>query len=119
MAQQAQVAGFEAEAIFAIELAVGETLANIVEHAYDGQEGCEIHIDLSIDSAKLSVTIRDFGRKFDTRNYSPPNPDIPSEKGGYGVFLIQEMMDEVIYDTSLSQGTQINLVKYRSRGSHG
>ena len=104
---------FEAEDIFAIELVVGEALANVVEHSYQGQKGQEIHLTLSIDDAKFQLQIRDFGQKFKPADYTPPNLDIPSEDGGYGVYLIYEIMDEVRYDTTLPQGTELKLVKYR------
>ncbi len=111
--QQARHAGFDAEAIFAINLAVGEALANVVQHAYDGQAGHQIHLSLIIDETKFSLTIRDFGQKFDLDSYTPPNLDVPGE-GGYGVYLIKQVMDEVTYNTSRPQGTQLNIVKYRS-----
>jgi anti-sigma regulatory factor (Ser/Thr protein kinase) len=108
-----QNAKFGAEDIFGIELVVGEALANMVEHSYKGKKGQEIHLALTIDDAKLQLQIRDFGQKFEPTDYTPPNLDNPSEAGGYGVYLIHEIMDEVHYNTTLPQGTELTLVKYR------
>ncbi len=116
IAQHAGNAGFDTEAVFAIELAVGEALTNIIRHAYDGQPGHEIHLSLTIDAAKLSLIILDFGRQFDPTKHPPPNLERPSE-GGYGMYLIKKAMDEVTYHTSLPRGTQLDLVKYRPQVS--
>jgi serine/threonine-protein kinase RsbW len=111
-AKHARTAGFDVDAVFAIELAVGEALANVIEHSYEGNPGQEIHLALTVDTSKFSLSIRDFGRKFDRTDYRPPNFDIPKE-GGYGVYLIKQMMDEVSYDNPEGMGTQLNLVKYK------
>ncbi len=110
--QQARQAGFDTDTIFSIELAIGEALTNVIKHAYDGQAGHEIHLSLAIDATKLNLTIRDFGRKFDPVAYRRPPLGVLRE-GGYGVYLIEQMMDEVNYDTSTEIGTQLQLVKYR------
>jgi serine/threonine-protein kinase RsbW len=114
--QVAQQAGFDADTVFNIELAVGEALANVVRHAYQGETEHKIHLTLSIDDEKLYLTIRDFGQKFEPDTYKPPDLDSPTE-GGYGIFLMYELMDEVSYDTSLPDGTRLKLVKYRP-GKH-
>ncbi|MFQ5854657.1 MAG: ATP-binding protein [Anaerolineae bacterium] len=117
-AQQTRAAGFGEDAVFAVELALGEALANVVEHAYDGDEAQEIRLTLVVDGEKLCLTIRDYGRKFDQASYTPPDLDVPAE-GGYGVYLMHELMDEVTYDSSPPEGTRLSLVKYRSGEVHG
>jgi len=113
-AHRARAAGFDDDAVFAVELALAEALSNVIKHAYQGDEGQEIRLTLHIDDEKLTLTVRDFGRKFDPAQYTPPNLDDPSE-GGYGIYLIHQLMDEVVYDTSLPQGTKLTLVRYRTR----
>ena len=68
---------------------------------------------VTIDETKFNLNIRDFGQKFDKSRYAPPDLDIATE-GGYGVFLIEQMMDEVIYIDPTGPGTELNLVKYRA-----
>ncbi|RME46512.1 MAG: ATP-binding protein [Chloroflexi bacterium] len=112
-----RAAGFDNDVVFAVELALSEALTNVIEHAYAGDETQEIRLSLAIDDEKLRLTIRDFGRKFDLSSYQSPNLDVPAE-GGYGVYLIHQLMDEVNYDTSPAQGTRLSLVKYRVGGTH-
>lgn len=113
-AQRVRAARFDDEAVFAVELALSEALANVIKHAYGGREDQEIRLLLVVDDEKLSLTIRDFGEKFDMANYAAPDLDAPSA-GGYGVFLMHQLMDEVTYDTSPEKGTRLTLVRYRSR----
>lgn len=113
LTEHARAAGFAEDVILDLGLALSEALANVVEHAYGGNADQEIHLSLAIDSEKLCLTIRDFGKKFDLANYTVPDLDEPSE-GGYGVFLIHELMDEVTYDTSPPTGTKLTLIRYRS-----
>ena len=80
-----------------------------------GAEDKDIILSIGIEGDKLLLTIRDFGKKFDLSRYKPPNLDRPAESG-YGIYLIRELMDEVEYDTSPSQGTILKMVKYRGKG---
>lgn len=112
-AQYAKEAGFAKDDVFSIELAVGEALTNIIRHAYKDQPGHKIHLSLTIDKIEFRLRIRDFGQKFDPTHHPPPNLDVPHE-GGYGIYLIKEVMDKATYNTSLSEGTELELIKYHS-----
>ena len=110
VAEKAQAAGFSTEDIFALKLAVSETCSNVIRHAYEGADNKDIVVSVGIEGDALSLTIRDFGKKFDLSSYKPPDLDTPSE-GGYGIYLSRELMDEVEYDTSPPQGTVLRMVK--------
>ena len=110
VAEKAQAAGFSTEDIFALKLAVSETCTNVIRHAYEGADDKDIVVSVGIEGDALSLTIRDFGKKFDLSSYKPPDLDTPSE-GGYGIYLSRELMDEVEYDTSPPQGTVLRMVK--------
>lgn len=115
VAEKAQAAGFSTEDVFALKLAVSETCSNVIRHAYEGADDKDIIVSVSIEGDALSLTIRDFGKKFDLSDYKPPDLDTPSE-GGYGIYLTRELMDEVEYDTSPPEGTVLRMVK-RKGGS--
>ncbi len=110
VAEKARAAGFSTEDIFALKLAVSETCSNVIEHAYEGADDKDIVVSIDIEGDALSLTIRDFGKKFDLSDYQPPDLDKPSE-GGYGIYLTRELMDEVEYDTSPPEGTVLRMVK--------
>jgi len=115
VAEKARDADFSTEDIFALKLAVSEACTNVIEHAYEGADDKDIVVSVSIEGDALSLTIRDFGKKFDLSGYKPPDLDTPSE-GGYGIYLTRELMDEVEYDTSPPEGTVLRMVK-RKGGS--
>jgi serine/threonine-protein kinase RsbW len=109
----AEDAQLDATAIADVELAMTEALANVIVHSYDEQPGDELLLTLDIDDERLSLGIRDGGRPFDPTEYREPNLDEPAE-GGYGVHLIEQLMDEVTR-TALEDGsTLVLLVRYRS-----
>ena len=61
---------------------------------------------------------RDFGHAFDAaaaarRDLGDPGP------GGYGLHLLDEVLDEVRRESSPGRGTRLHLVKYRSEENHG
>ena len=116
--QRAREEGCSQEVLTSLELAIAEALANVIEHSYEGEGPTEIHLTLDIDDKTLTLTIRDFGKKFDPSTYEPPDLAQPSE-GGYGVFLIREVMDEVVYDGSFESGGRLTLVKYREDTKSG
>ena len=95
-------------------VAVGEICNNVIKHAYRGQPNHPIELHLAVDEARLELSIRDEGDKFDLRTYQPPDLNQPRE-GGYGIFIIRSLMDEVEYDTSAERGTTLRLVKYRGQ----
>jgi len=108
----ARLAQLDAEAISELEIAMTEALSNVIRHSYYEQPGERILLSLRIDDDKLELGIRDRGRPFDTDAYLPPDLDVPSDSG-YGVFLMEELMDEVTRLPLDEGGTLVSLVRYR------
>ena len=111
MSAHARAAGLSERVISQVALAMSEACTNVIKHAYRGESTHSIDLHLEVGSAKLVLIIRDIGERFDLQAYQPPNLDEPQESG-YGVFLMRNLMDEVEYDVSGSQGTTLTLVKY-------
>jgi len=112
IAERAKQARLSRETVGDLKLALTEVITNVVRHSYDGEPGHQIILSWAVDAETLTLTIRDFGRPFDASNYQ--SPDLSElQTGGYGVFLIHSLMDEVRYDTSSGVGTTLTLVKRR------
>lgn len=97
-----------------IILAVDEAVANVVEHAYQGEKG-EIDIQFILDDERIEITIRDNGRKFNPELI--PTPDIHKHikdglKGGLGMFLMRKIMDEVRYSLDSTYVNELVMVKF-------
>jgi len=114
IAERARQVGLSRETVGDLKLVLTEAITNVVRHSYDGEPGHQIILSWAVDDEMLTLTIRDFGRPFDVGHYQ--SPDLSElQTGGYGIFLIQSLMDEVRYDTSSGVGTTLTLVKRRDK----
>jgi serine/threonine-protein kinase RsbW len=98
--------------IYTVQLAAHEACANIIDHAYAGEPGHRIMIDLTLNERPrgLTIELHDTGRSFDIG--SIPEPKLAeAHDHGYGLFLMRNLMDEVTY-ASGPAGNYWSLVKY-------
>lgn len=93
-----------------VVLAVHETCTNIIEHAYGDAPGrIEVAISVCDSPRRIVVDTRDTGRSFDVATLK--DPDLTqAHTGGYGYYLIRNMVDEVTY-ASQSGNNYWRLVK--------
>jgi len=99
------------------KLAVDEACTNIVKHGYKGSSG-EIDITITGNGREFSIEIRDTGGSFDLRNVKSPDLKMYVEtrrKGGLGVFLMNQLMDEVRYAGG-REGNTLSMSKKLGRG---
>jgi serine/threonine-protein kinase RsbW len=100
------------EAIAEVEVAMTEALSNVILHSYEDQPGESVLLRLDIDEQRLALGIFDRGRPVAPEDYHPPDLDEPAE-GGYGVHLMEQLMDEVTRLPLDDGGTLVLLVRYR------
>lgn len=85
------------EQVFSVKLAVHEACANIIEHAYRFAEGrIKIQITLYHQPRSVVIDLFDTGAQAALDRVRPPNLEEPQVKG-YGLFLMQQLMDSVEY----------------------
>jgi serine/threonine-protein kinase RsbW len=108
----ARRAALDETAIADVELAMTEALSNVFVHSYDAREDEQVLLSLDIDDERIALGIRDRGRPFEPQRYAPPQLDEPAESG-YGIFLIEELMDEFTRAPLDDGGTLVSLVRYR------
>lgn len=89
--------------IYNVKLAIHEIGNNIIEHAYC-EHGGTIRVQLQIDEALhlFMADLWDTGRSFDPLAVKMPDLDKPQEQG-YGLYLVNALMDEVQYDRQAGQ----------------
>jgi serine/threonine-protein kinase RsbW len=119
----ASVPGVTDETLYDVQLAVDEACTNIISHGYAGIEPGSIILDLDIDPDKLIASLTDFGRSFEPSSAPVPDINAPLEErelGGFGLFLIQQSMDDMNYQVS-EDGNKMILTKYlrKSVGESG
>ena len=84
-----------------IRLAVEEIFVNIVSYAYAPQKGtAEIRCEILADPLRVVLQFLDSGKPFDP--LAKEDADISKDgllgrKGGLGIFLVKETMDNVAY----------------------
>lgn len=106
---------FDATTRHKIVVAVDEALANVVEHAYKDSEG-QIQLEFVLGADDLTVMIRDNGVKFDSGGRVSTAEDIQQSirlglKGGYGLFLMRQIMDEVRFSEESEFVNELIMVK--------
>lgn len=98
--------------VYNLQLAAHEVCTNIVGHAYVNTQGGRIQVELALiqQPRQLIIELSDCGQHFDPSLVPMPTLDAP-QVHGYGLFIIQNLMDEVAY-TPRPEGNHWRLVKY-------
>jgi serine/threonine-protein kinase RsbW len=95
---------------FEIEVAVREALANAIRHGCRNDPGKTVQLCVACDEARgMLIIVRDPGPGFDPA--AIPSPTIGRNvfrNHGRGIYLINELMDEVSFHEG---GTEIRMVK--------
>jgi anti-sigma regulatory factor (Ser/Thr protein kinase) len=92
--------GLPASTVFALNLALEETVTNIISYGYDDEGPHVIEVELTVQGNVVSASVADDGRAFDPLARSTPDITAPIEErevGGLGVLLVRKLMDEVTY----------------------
>lgn len=77
-------------------LAVGEAASNILRHAYWGERHRPVQVTVETYEGFVQVDLADWGPPFDVTTVPEPSFD-GSRSGGFGVFIIQNTVDEYRY----------------------
>lgn len=98
-------------------LAADEVSSNIIKHSYRFEANRKIIVVWREDDEKVIVELRD----------ESPEPYLPAEtdfdlptkikyrhSNGYGKYLIQSLVDDVLYETIPGSHNKITLIKYRA-----
>lgn len=91
------------EALVDLEIAVGEALANVVEHG----GGLTFTVTCDRHSDRVTVEITDRGIGFQPSPEHEERPDVGAPRG-YGIFLMRHLLDGVEY---LDDGARLRLTK--------
>ena len=95
-----------------IRLCVSEAVTNVVRHAYDQRGGEAVEVTVQHDRDEVTVTVRDRGRGLTESR--------PSDTGGYGLEIIDELTTRHVIRTAPGDGTELAMVfglrRERQRG---
>ena len=87
-----------------------EALANAIRHGCERDPGKKVQVCVACDDARgMLIVVRDPGSGFDPEQIpSPLQGENLFSQGGRGIFLINELMDDVSFEKG---GTEIRMRK--------
>lgn len=86
--------------LFKMNLALEETVTNIIKYAYNDDTEHAILIHISLSCGILTAEIEDDGKPFNPLNSPKPDIDKPIEDrtiGGLGIHIVRNLMDKIEY----------------------
>ena len=112
--------GFLPDRVEALRTAIAEAVTNAIEHGNAHDSEMRVLVMLTAREDELVVRVADQGRKQLDQGSIVPTPRIEDalnrqDKGGWGIWLIRELMDEVEFTTAPSGGNQVRMVIHLER----
>lgn len=107
--------GMTDQETYNIQMAVDEAVTNIIEHAYEGDEG-PIEIIAERHGDDFVVKLRDRGKPFDPDTVNEPDVSASLEDreiGGLGLYFMRRLMDEVTFHFSDAGWNELTMVRHR------
>jgi anti-sigma regulatory factor (Ser/Thr protein kinase) len=86
--------------IFALDLALEETLMNVISYGYPDGGDHQIIVRLALDRGEVTAEVEDDARPFNPLEAPEPDLSKPLEErliGGLGIHLTRKMMDGLDY----------------------
>jgi len=106
--------GLDEHTAWQVQLAVDEAATNIIQHSYDAATPGEIELQWRMEDDRLTVTLRDSGRRFNPDDVPPPDISSPLEErqaGGLGLYLMNKLMDTVEFTFGDPRGNFLTMSK--------
>lgn len=120
VAEIARQVPMDSQQIHDLELVVTEALTNVIEHAYEGREDCQVEVAVRHEDDQFTILISHDGREFDPGAHADPvMKDYLAQRrvGGLGLFLMKKLMDQVEYTTDDQGKRLIKMVKRHPGGA--
>jgi serine/threonine-protein kinase RsbW len=110
----ARNSGFDEGALFAIDMAVREAVANAIKHGNKLDDTKSVEITFISLNKGLEVTVRDFGEGFEVEDVpDPTNPENLLKANGRGVLFMKTFMEEVEWAKHQMGGMIVKMCKLR------
>ncbi len=106
--------GFGDEVLFAVDMAVRESVANAVKHGNKLDETKFVEITFFSSNVGFEITIRDYGAGFEVEEIpDPTNSENLLKATGRGILFMRSFMDEVEWTNHAEGGTVVKMLKKR------
>ncbi len=108
----------DSHAAVSLEVAVTETVSNIIRHGYHGQPDKKIIIEAQAYPDRVAVTITHWGIRFRPETIPLAAPDVTLGRG-YGLYIISQVMDNISYFEGSSGAECVMLEKFLDKTAGG
>jgi serine/threonine-protein kinase RsbW len=106
--------GFGEDAVFPIDLAVREVVANAIKHGNKFDETKQVEITLEENNEGFEISVRDYGEGFAIESVpDPTNPENLLKASGRGILFMNNFMDKVEWFKHEKGGTIVKMLKKR------
>ncbi len=92
--------GFDMSTTMSLNLAIEESVVNVMTYAYPEGERGTVDIEATSDDHSVTFCIKDAGIPFDPTTTAEVDTTLPAEKrsiGGLGIHLMRKIMDAIHY----------------------
>jgi serine/threonine-protein kinase RsbW len=108
-----QTMDYSEDDLFAIHLAMEESIVNAVKHGNKRDPDKNVIIEYDLSPEKLELWVTDEGRGFDFEHLADPRTDANIYKtNGRGVLLIRSYMDNIEYNQA---GNSVHMIKFNRK----
>lgn len=108
----ARESGLDDAHLFAIDMAVRESVANAVKHGNKFDENKQVDITFSKSKQGFEITVRDYGAGFKVENVpDPTNPENLLKANGRGILFMNNFMDEIKWENHEGGGMIVKMMK--------
>lgn len=105
-------AGLSIDATEDTKVAISEAATNVTEHAYGDDDAKRvIKLTFAVRDGQLTISVEDEGRGFDPKHLPDMSEKEFTEDTGLGLYLIQELMEDVSIESAPGSGTKITMTK--------
>lgn len=106
--------GFGDEIIFAVDLAIRESVANAVKHGNKFDESKKVEVSFDDKPEGFEITVRDYGSGFTVEDIpDPTDPENLLKTNGRGILFMRSFMDEVEWENPAGGGLIVKMLKKR------
>lgn len=108
----ARQAGLDEAHLFAIDMAVRESVANAVKHGNKFDEEKCVDVTFNCSDEGFEVIVRDYGSGFTVEDVpDPTNPENLLKANGRGILFMNNFMDEVEWENPSDGGMIVKMRK--------
>jgi serine/threonine-protein kinase RsbW len=94
--QEMTRSGFDQPGLWAVKLALEESLINAIKHGNKNDPKKKVHVEYKVNPAQVDITVEDEGPGFERQEVPDPTLDENIEKcSGRGILLIEAYMTTV------------------------